>query len=127
MLRSTIVALALLGACAFVGTGCGQSEEDQASEVAVAFFENIGDGDYGAACALTVNPGEEDGVECEEAVKVLSKDYSFEFPEANGNVDLETEPAKVQVESENRTFTALMKKVDGEWKVEDFNAEAAIP
>ena len=127
-MRRSLAAVAL---GVFVLVGCGQSDEEAAEETAVANSEAIGDGDYEDACGMTVDDlvdnFDKDGVPgttCEDILGNIALEHSFGSPEATGNVELNGDVAKVQVESEGTTYTARLEKNDDDWKVALFDPRA---
>jgi len=119
-----LLAAVTLGAIVLVG--CGQSDEEKAEEIAVAYFEAIGAGDYEDACGRTVENFAEGfnagPLSCEVILQQIAGEGlrrldSFDSSEATGSVDITGDAAEVQVESGGSTYTAHLEKDGDEWKV----------
>ena len=114
-------ALAFAAAC-FALAACGESDEDKASDAAVAFMEAMGDVDTEEACDLLTEDkytqlgGDEN---CTNLLRGLVSEFAVEFPEAT-NVSLEGDTGQVEIEgSGDQTVVVDVAKDGDEWRVEE--------
>lgn len=115
--------MALALGLVFALAACGQSDEDKASDAAVAFVEAESEADGEAACALMTEdfmrssggPTEKFG--CADVVARFSKGLgTLDFPEAT-NVSLNGDEGEVEVETSGPTLVVDVEKEGDEWKV----------
>lgn len=116
-----IFVLVLVAVC-FVWAGCGESDEDKASEVAVAFMEALGEEEVPEACDLLSAEAYDDfgGEEsCAETMVDLNDSFDVELPEAT-QVSLDGDVGEVEVEvSGGATFVVDVARDGDDWGVEN--------
>jgi hypothetical protein len=125
----------VLSAIAILGVGCGGSDEDQVEDTVETYLSAVVEGDGEEACEQLSGRARRQFLDdvreftavgtCSETMERITDQLNevlrdqLEDAEV-GDVTIDGETGTVRLEGSDRR--AAMRKVDGEWKIDDFNA-----
>lgn len=126
MRQATLILLVGLALGATGVVGCGESDEQQAEDAALAYWEAYSNDDGAGMCAQmsenfedTASSGGVVEVTCEETAAELARRDVLQFPEVT-NSSVSGDTAQVEITgSGGVTYVTDLVKEDDEWKVND--------